>query len=105
MTNALLIAQAQRLDAALNAFVAFSTSTAKPGKLKRWTYAAKDIFAAPDRRPCGGLSAPLPPMDSRYADVLRRLDMAGAARPRRHAPPAHAPQPPRQNTADRRRGE
>src|ERR1044072_5577389 len=80
MTNALLIAQAQRLDAALNAFVAFSTSTAKPGKLKRWTYAAKDIFAAPDRKPCGGLGAPLPPMDCRYADVLRALDDAGAAR-------------------------
>jgi Asp-tRNA(Asn)/Glu-tRNA(Gln) amidotransferase A subunit family amidase len=80
MTNAGLIAHAQKLEPLLNAFVAFSTSTAKPGKLKRSPYVAKDIFAAPDRRPCGGLAHPLPPMDCRYADVLRALDAAGAAR-------------------------
>jgi aspartyl-tRNA(Asn)/glutamyl-tRNA(Gln) amidotransferase subunit A len=43
-------------------------------------YAAKDIFAAPDRHPCGGLGVPLPPMDCRHADVLRALDQAGATR-------------------------
>jgi aspartyl-tRNA(Asn)/glutamyl-tRNA(Gln) amidotransferase subunit A len=43
-------------------------------------YAAKDIFAAPDRVPCGGLSTPLPPLGCDCADVLAALDGAGADR-------------------------
>jgi len=40
-------------------------------------YAAKDIFVAPDRRPAGGLAAPLPIASFPPAEVLRRLDAAG----------------------------
>ena len=80
MSHAKLIARARQLEPLLNAFVTFCEPASTPGKLKGLPYAAKDIFAAPDRQPCGGLGAPLPPMDSRYADVLRRLDQAGAAR-------------------------
>jgi aspartyl-tRNA(Asn)/glutamyl-tRNA(Gln) amidotransferase subunit A len=50
------------------------------GMLGGVTYAAKDIFAAPDRRPYGGLGEPLPSLDCEYADALRLLDEAGAVR-------------------------
>jgi aspartyl-tRNA(Asn)/glutamyl-tRNA(Gln) amidotransferase subunit A len=42
-------------------------------------YAAKDIFAAPDRRPFGGLPQPQA-VDGHYADALRLLDQAGGIR-------------------------
>jgi aspartyl-tRNA(Asn)/glutamyl-tRNA(Gln) amidotransferase subunit A len=75
------LARARRLDTALNAFVAFrEQSAAAGGVLEGLPYAAKDIFAAPDRAPCGGLSAPLPPMECGCADVLALLDAAGADR-------------------------
>jgi aspartyl-tRNA(Asn)/glutamyl-tRNA(Gln) amidotransferase subunit A len=75
------LARARRLDAALNAFVAFcDQSNTAGGALKGLPYAAKDIFAAPDRAPCGGLNAPLPPMECACADVLALLDAAGADR-------------------------
>lgn len=75
-------AEARReLGARLNAFVGYREGTAPAaGVLQGLTYAAKDIFAAPDRRPCGGLARPLPPLDSPYADALRLLDEAGAVR-------------------------
>lgn len=81
MTNAGLIARARELDTLFNAYVAFGTSIETPrGALDGWAYAAKDIFAAPDRVPHGGLGIPLPPMDAACADVLRQLDDAGAIR-------------------------
>ena len=76
-----VIARARRLEPRLNAFVAFCENAAPvSGMLQGLPYAAKDIFAAPDRQPCGGLAQPLPRMDCRYADALRLLDAAGAAR-------------------------
>ena len=51
-----------------------------PGPLSGVPYAAKDIFAAPDRAPHGGLAQPLPPGDCRTADALRLMDEAGAVR-------------------------
>ena len=59
-----LIRRAQGLEPLLHAYVAFAEPVETPrGFLHGLPYAAKDIFAAPDRVPCGGLSAPLPPMD------------------------------------------
>jgi aspartyl-tRNA(Asn)/glutamyl-tRNA(Gln) amidotransferase subunit A len=76
-----LIRRAQGLEPLLHAYVAFAAPVETPrGFLSGLPYAAKDIFAAPDRRPCGGLSAPLPSMETNYADVLRQLDGAGAMR-------------------------
>ena len=76
-----VIARARRLELRLNAFVAFCENAAPvSGMLHGLPYAAKDIFVAPDRQPCGGLAEPLPHMDCRHADVLRLLDAAGAAR-------------------------
>ena len=75
-----LIARARKLEPLLNAFVAFREPAPASGKLNGLAYAAKDIFAAPDRAPCGGLAHPLPPMDCDYADALRLLDEAGATR-------------------------
>jgi aspartyl-tRNA(Asn)/glutamyl-tRNA(Gln) amidotransferase subunit A len=76
-----LLARARRLDATLNAFVALREPVPLPdGPLNGVPYAAKDIFAAPDRVPCGGLSVPLPPLGCDYADVLAVLDGVGADR-------------------------
>jgi aspartyl-tRNA(Asn)/glutamyl-tRNA(Gln) amidotransferase subunit A len=73
--------RARRLDATLNAFVALREPALLPdGPLTGVPYAAKDIVAAPDRTPCGGLSAPLAPLGCDYADVLAALDGAGADR-------------------------
>ncbi len=76
-----LIRRAQRLEPLLHAYVTFAAPVDNPrGVLDGLPYAAKDIFAAPDRVPCGGLGVPLPPMDVACADVLRQLDEAGAMR-------------------------
>lgn len=73
--------RARRLEPRLNAFVAFRDGELPAsGPLNGLSYAAKDIFAAPDRRPCGGLAQPLPPTDCVYAEALRMLDQAGARR-------------------------
>ena len=44
-----IIARARKFEPLLNAFVAFCEPSASPGKLNGLPYAAKDIFAAPDR--------------------------------------------------------
>lgn len=76
-----LLERAHRLDASLNAIIQFREPvTPAAGALNGLPYAAKDIFAAPDRRPHAGLAGPLPAMDCAYADVLRLLDNAGAVR-------------------------
>src|SRR5262245_681379 len=75
-------ARARRLDPQLRAFMQFCDPPQRPveGVLGGVPYAAKDMFAAPDRAPHGGLGQPLPPGDCPYADVLRLLDEAGAVR-------------------------
>src|SRR4029077_19509173 len=74
-------ARVRRLDPVLNAFVQFrDPESPVPGPLSGVPYAAKDIFAAPDRAPHGGLAPPLPPGDCRTGDALRLMDEAGAAR-------------------------
>jgi aspartyl-tRNA(Asn)/glutamyl-tRNA(Gln) amidotransferase subunit A len=77
------IARATRLQARLRAFVKLSA----PAKISTATrplaflpYAAKDLFLAPNHWPCCGLAAPVEPGRTGYADVLRSLDAAGAAR-------------------------
>jgi len=76
-----LVSLARNLDPILNAFVQFGEPVASVrGPLSGLPYAVKDIFAAPDRQPFGGLAQALPSLDCEYADVLRPLDHAGAAR-------------------------
>ena len=76
-----LIRRAQGLEPLLHAYVAFAEPVETPrGFLNGLPYAAKDIFAAPDRLPCGGLGVPLPSTDCGIADVLQQLDDAGAIR-------------------------
>jgi aspartyl-tRNA(Asn)/glutamyl-tRNA(Gln) amidotransferase subunit A len=77
------IARATRLEARLHAFVELSALqeiSSKTGSLAFLPYAAKDLFFAPNHRPCCGLAAPIEPDHPGYADVLRCLDAAGAAR-------------------------
>jgi aspartyl-tRNA(Asn)/glutamyl-tRNA(Gln) amidotransferase subunit A len=76
------IAHAQALEPRLNAFVAFSSQPERfsPGVLDGMPYAAKDMFACPERRPTGGLAAPLPMAFSPSAEVLQRLDAGGGFR-------------------------
>jgi aspartyl-tRNA(Asn)/glutamyl-tRNA(Gln) amidotransferase subunit A len=76
------IARATRLQARLRAFVKLSAPKMSPrtGSLDFLPYAAKDLFFAPNHWPCCGLSAPIEPNHAGYADVLRYLDAAGAAR-------------------------
>jgi aspartyl-tRNA(Asn)/glutamyl-tRNA(Gln) amidotransferase subunit A len=74
-------ARARRLDPVLHAFVQFrDPEIPAQGALSGLPYAAKDIFAAPDRAPHGGLAQPLPPTDCHTADALRLMDEAGAVR-------------------------
>ncbi len=76
-----LVSLARNLDPILNAFVQFGEPVASVrGALSGLPYVVKDIFAAPDRQPFGGLAQALPSLDCEYADVLRLLDNAGAAR-------------------------
>jgi aspartyl-tRNA(Asn)/glutamyl-tRNA(Gln) amidotransferase subunit A len=77
------IARATRLEARLHAFVELSALqeiSSKTGALAFLPYAAKDLFFAPNHWPCCGLAAPIEPDHTGYADVLRCLDAAGAAR-------------------------
>src|SRR3954471_22344388 len=79
--QAALLRRARSLDSTLNAFVQFREAVAAPcGPLNGVPYAAKDIFAAPDRQPFCGLGQPVPSTDCDYADALRLLDEAGGAR-------------------------
>lgn len=74
-------ARARRLDPVLHAFVQFrDPERPVDGPLSGVPYAAKDIFAAPDRAPHGGLAQPLPRTDCPTADAIRLLDEAGAVR-------------------------
>ena len=76
------IAYARALEPRLDAFVAFYDGAPGPaaGPLAGMPYAAKDMFAAPDRQPSGGLAGALLTTSSSYADALRRLDDAGGFR-------------------------
>jgi aspartyl-tRNA(Asn)/glutamyl-tRNA(Gln) amidotransferase subunit A len=73
--------RARALDGDLNAYVAWSGGAAAgaDGPLRDMPYAAKDIFAAPDRSPHGGTRSPLQGLHGR-ADALTLLDQAGASR-------------------------
>jgi aspartyl-tRNA(Asn)/glutamyl-tRNA(Gln) amidotransferase subunit A len=69
------------LDAQLRAFVAFEDATVPAqGALNGMPYASKDMFVSKTRKPHGGLAQPLPMETSRQAEVLDRLDRAGARR-------------------------
>ncbi len=75
--------RARRLDRRLHAFVAVEDtvlSLAPTAALALMPYAAKDMFAAPNRRPRCGLAAAENIGLRGYADVLRRLDDAGGCR-------------------------
>ena len=74
-------ARARALEPGLNAYVSLGDQAVIPnaGPLDGKPYAAKDIFAALDRRPCGGLALPLKHQDNAQADVLRLLDRAGGS--------------------------
>jgi len=75
------IDRAHRLEPRLHAFVEIQRShpTAhSDGPLSLTPYAAKDLLVSPDHRPKGGLAETMNLGVSGYADVLRRLDDAGA---------------------------
>jgi aspartyl-tRNA(Asn)/glutamyl-tRNA(Gln) amidotransferase subunit A len=77
------VATARRLEPRLQAFVAIEQAwTGRPqsGPLALVPYAAKDLFAAPNRRPSGGLAAVIDAAFGGHADVLMRLDEAGGCR-------------------------
>jgi aspartyl-tRNA(Asn)/glutamyl-tRNA(Gln) amidotransferase subunit A len=81
--SASAIDRAHRLEPRLHAFVEIENSnfrSSRDGSLVRVPYAAKDIVVAPGHRPKGGLAEPLDFGLTGYADVLRRLDDAGACR-------------------------
>ena len=76
-------ARAKRFKSLLRAFVEIESSDVEPSTDKSLSfipYAAKDLFFAPKHRPEGGLADVLDFGLSGYADVLRRLDDAGACR-------------------------
>ena len=73
-----ILARIEQIDPLLNAFVMRrEPEQFRTGRLGGLSYVAKDIFATPDRLPCGGLAHPLPPMDIACSDALRQLDEAG----------------------------
>lgn len=76
------VAHARALEPRLNAFVAFCAQPqhSSRGVLDGMPYAAKDIFASPDRRPTGGFAEPLPMPPSPHAEVLQRMDAGGGFR-------------------------
>jgi aspartyl-tRNA(Asn)/glutamyl-tRNA(Gln) amidotransferase subunit A len=77
------IDNACRLEPRLHAFVEIHRSLAEnrgDGALSFTPYAAKDILVAPDHRPKCGLAESIDFGLTGYADVLRRLDGAGASR-------------------------
>ena len=72
---------ARALDTQLKAFVAFEDAIAPvQGVLGGMPYASKDMFVSKTRKPHGGLAQPLPIESSQQAEVLDRLDRAGALR-------------------------
>jgi len=76
-------ARARQLDACLHAFVSIDDrcpSQSENGVLARVPYAAKDLLAAPDHRPRCGLAELMDYGIDSYAEVLQRLDAAGAGR-------------------------
>ncbi|MBI4366294.1 MAG: amidase [Deltaproteobacteria bacterium] len=76
-------ARAKRFESRLRAFVEIEWPDVEPptnNSLAFIPYAAKDLFVAPGRRPEGGLADILDFGLNGYADVLRRLDDAGACR-------------------------
>jgi aspartyl-tRNA(Asn)/glutamyl-tRNA(Gln) amidotransferase subunit A len=75
-------ARAAALNPRLNAFVALEhgSGAAQTGPLAGLPYAAKDMFAATGRRPTCGLDRGLDLGIGGDADVLTRLDRAGAVR-------------------------
>lgn len=80
--SASAIDRARRLEPRLHAFVEIQRKNAEAhgcGPLSLIPYAAKDILVAPDHRPKGGLAESLNCLAG-YADVLQRLDNAGACR-------------------------
>ena len=75
--------RARRFESRLRAFVEIECPDVEPstnGSLAFIPYAAKDLFVAPKHRPKCGLTDVLDFGLSGYADVLRRLDDAGACR-------------------------
>jgi aspartyl-tRNA(Asn)/glutamyl-tRNA(Gln) amidotransferase subunit A len=76
-------ARAKRFESCLRAFVEIESPDVEPSTnnlLSFIPYAAKDLFVAPKHRPKGGLADVLDFGLNGYADVLRRLDDAGACR-------------------------
>jgi aspartyl-tRNA(Asn)/glutamyl-tRNA(Gln) amidotransferase subunit A len=76
-------AYARQLEPRLQAFVTIEEACVRQpqsGPLALLPYAAKDMFAAPNRRPSGGLAAVIDHAFGGHADVLTRLDEAGACR-------------------------
>jgi aspartyl-tRNA(Asn)/glutamyl-tRNA(Gln) amidotransferase subunit A len=76
-------ARAKRFESRLRAFVEIESSDVELSTNKLLSfipYAAKDLFVAPKHRPEGGLAEVLDFGLNGYADVLRRLDDAGACR-------------------------
>ncbi|HEX5507494.1 MAG TPA: amidase, partial [Pseudolabrys sp.] len=74
---------ARQLEPRLHAFVTVESASSPPsrdGAVAGIPYAAKDMFAAPDHRPAGGLPPSAGFTIDGYAEVLRRLDDAGAFR-------------------------
>ena len=83
MVAATAIDRARRLEPRLHAFVEIQRPDIAPsanGSLAFIPYAAKDLFVAPKHRPKGGLADVFDFGLNGYADVLRRLDDAGACR-------------------------
>ncbi len=76
------IARAEALDPRLHAFVEIAAAACEPaaGVLTGMPYAAKDIFAANNRLPTCGLDHGVDLGFAGDAEVLRRLDRAGAVR-------------------------
>jgi aspartyl-tRNA(Asn)/glutamyl-tRNA(Gln) amidotransferase subunit A len=77
----LLADRARALEPSLNAFASMRTTMEGPaaGLLGGMPYAAKDIFAASDRRPHAGMSKPQP-VAGDHAAALSLLDAAGGIR-------------------------
>src|SRR6185295_12898095 len=75
-------ARARALDPQLHAFVSLARELphAGKGKLAGMPYAAKDLFATRERAPTCGLDHGIDLGAAGDADVLRRLDGAGAVR-------------------------
>jgi len=81
--SASAIDRARRLEPRLHAFVEIQRSHSSvhgDGPLSLTPYAAKDILVSPDHYPKGGLVETLNFGLNGYADVLHRLDDAGACR-------------------------